>query len=385
MTICFFSAQYLPTPGGVERYTWNLALRCVRGGGRAIVVTSALDGLPDHEVDGDGIEIYRLPVFPAMGGRFPVLRPGPALGRLTRRLWREGIDFCVIQTRMYVQSVWAARAVRRRGIPALVIDHSTGYMPMGGGLPGLAGRCYEQLACRLVRAAEHPFYGVSGAACRWLRTFGVQAAGCLPNAVDPQALAEEARQDALDWRAALGLPAGAPLVAFVGRLIPEKGAAALAEAAAGLPGVTVAAAGAGPQADALRAAGVRVLGALPHARVVQLLCQADCYCLPTRYAEGFPTTLLEAAACGCPIVCTPTAGTEELLPGPGYGTLLESADPAAIRRALQAVLADPAAARQKAQAARRRVQERFTWDAVFATIKAIAAGAARPPAADREC
>ena len=30
MTICFFSAQYLPTPGGVERYTWNLALRCVR-------------------------------------------------------------------------------------------------------------------------------------------------------------------------------------------------------------------------------------------------------------------------------------------------------------------------------------------------------------------
>ena len=44
MTICFFSAQYLPTPGGVERYTWNLALRCVRSGGRAIVVTSALPG-----------------------------------------------------------------------------------------------------------------------------------------------------------------------------------------------------------------------------------------------------------------------------------------------------------------------------------------------------
>ena len=27
MTICYFSAQYLPTVGGVERYTWNLARR----------------------------------------------------------------------------------------------------------------------------------------------------------------------------------------------------------------------------------------------------------------------------------------------------------------------------------------------------------------------
>ncbi len=32
MTFCFFTAQYLPTPGGVERYTWNLARRCVAAG-----------------------------------------------------------------------------------------------------------------------------------------------------------------------------------------------------------------------------------------------------------------------------------------------------------------------------------------------------------------
>ena len=40
MTICYFSAQYLPTVGGVERYTWNLARRTVAAGHRAIVVTS---------------------------------------------------------------------------------------------------------------------------------------------------------------------------------------------------------------------------------------------------------------------------------------------------------------------------------------------------------
>ena len=116
MTICYFSAQYLPTVGGVERYTWNLARRTVAAGHRAIVVTSALPNLPDHEIDGDGIEIYRLPVWPVMNGRFPVIKPGARFHALTAQIWAQKPDFCVVQTRMYTQSVWAARAAKRRGV-----------------------------------------------------------------------------------------------------------------------------------------------------------------------------------------------------------------------------------------------------------------------------
>ena len=61
MTFCFFTAQYLPTPGGVERYTWNLARRCVAAGHRTLIVTSALPGLPARERDAYGLEIFRLP------------------------------------------------------------------------------------------------------------------------------------------------------------------------------------------------------------------------------------------------------------------------------------------------------------------------------------
>ena len=181
MTICYFSAQYLPTVGGVERYTWNLARCTVAAGHRAIVVTSALPNLPEHEIDGDGIEIYRLPVWPVMNGRFPVIKPGARFHALTAQIWAQKPDFCVVQTRMYTQSVWAARAAKRRGIPMLVIDHSTGYMPMGNGLLGACGRLYEQIACRLVRGTGAPFYGVSAAACRWLHTFGITAAGTMPS------------------------------------------------------------------------------------------------------------------------------------------------------------------------------------------------------------
>lgn len=381
MTILFFSAQYLPTVGGVERYTWNLALRTVRAGHRAVVVTSALPGLPDRETDPDGIEIIRLPVWPVMKGRFPVVRPAGAAA-LERAMEERKTDFCVIQTRMYTQSILAARAARRHGVPAIVIDHSTGYMPVGGGAVGLAGRLYEQLACGLIRRTGPDFYGVSAAVCRWLKTFGITAKGCLPNAVDPEALQREAAQRPMDWRTRLGLSADTRLVLFVGRLIPEKGAAALAEAVQGLPGTVLVAAGDGPDRSRLQELGAVAAGAVPHRMVVQLLNQADVYCLPTRYAEGFPTTLLEAAACGCPILCTPTAGTEELLPGPAYGTLLEDTSPQTIRAALKTLLDDPDTAREKARAARSNLCAHFTWDAVFARIMAIAQEKTKEQAGD---
>ncbi len=373
MTFCFFTAQYLPTPGGVERYTWNLARRCVAAGHRALIVTSALPGLPARERDAHGLEIFRLPAFPVMGGRFPVLRPLPPAADL----WAQGIDFAVIQTRMYTQSIWAARQCKRRGIPALVIDHSTGYM-MHGGLSGLAGRWYEHFACGLIRRCGFPFYGVSRDVCRWLQTFGITAAGTLPNAVDPEELAALAQAEPrTDWRQQLQVPEGGHLVAFVGRLIPEKGAMQLAEAVQQLPGCVLAVAGTGPQEEALRALGgpVRVLGALPHDQIVQLLSQADCYCLPTQYAEGFPTTLLEAAACRCPILCTHTAGTGELLPDEDYTLYLEDTRPETLAAALQALLRDPKAARRRAERAFENLSAHFTWQAVFATMMKMAQNA----------
>lgn len=372
MTFCFFTAQYLPTPGGVERYTWNLARRCTAAGHRALIVTSALPGLPDRERDDYGLEIWRLPALPVMNGRFPVLRPfAPAAD-----LWSQDIDFAVIQTRMYTQSVWAARQCKKRGIPALVIDHSTGYM-MHGGLGGLLGRGYEHLACGIIRRCGFPFYGVSRDVCAWLRTFGVEAAGTLPNAVDPGELQALAQTDPADWRQKLQVPAGGRLVVFIGRLIPEKGALRLAKAVQQLPGCTLAVAGTGPEAEALRALGgsIQVLGALPHARIIQLLCQADCYCLPTEYAEGFPTTLLEAAACRCPILCTHTAGTGELLPDGSYAAFVADTDPATLAGALRALLADPEGARARADRAYARLCGRFTWQAVFATMMEVARNA----------
>ena len=87
MTFCFFTAQYLPTPGGVERYTWNLARRCVADGHRALIVTSALPGLPVH--------CFALPEKPLPAAAFEEqmalagLTPEGLYKQITA-LWEEG-------------------------------------------------------------------------------------------------------------------------------------------------------------------------------------------------------------------------------------------------------------------------------------------------------
>ncbi|MBQ3008418.1 MAG: glycosyltransferase [Oscillospiraceae bacterium] len=74
MNFCFFSTQYLPTVGGVERYTFNIARLLIQRGHRVTVVTSALPGLPERETDSYGIDVVRVPSYLLMNGRFPFVK-----------------------------------------------------------------------------------------------------------------------------------------------------------------------------------------------------------------------------------------------------------------------------------------------------------------------
>lgn len=378
MTICFFSAQYLPTIGGVERYTYNLAKRVVAAGHKAIVVTSALPGLPQQETDGDGIQIIRLPVWPLMNGRFPVLKPGREFNEIAKTIWEHHPDFCLINTRFYISSLYAAYQCKKRKIPAIVVDHSTGHLPMGNPILNFAGACYEHLAAAFLKHYTSHFFGVSQAVCGWLEHFHIRSEGQLYNAVDPKEVQALAHQpNAIDWRNALKLSPDTRIIAFVGRIIPEKGVVELIQSftAANLTDCALVIAGDGPLLAQLQAncpEHVYLLGSTPYAHAMQLLAQADLYCLPTYYAEGFPTTFLEAAACGCAILTTRTGGSDELLPDESYGMQLQSVEINSLTKALHDCMENASWRSIAAQKTQQRLQQLFTWDAVTEHLLALA-------------
>ena len=124
-------------------------------------------------------------------------------------------------------------------------------------------------------------------------------------------------------RAGLGLPDGR-LVLYVGRLVAAKGLLELLEAwmqlAAADPSLRLAFVGEGGLREELfrraRARGFsdRVLlpGISAPAQVAEWMRACDVMCLPS-YSEGFPNVLIEALACGRPIVATPVGGIREIV------------------------------------------------------------------------
>jgi glycosyltransferase involved in cell wall biosynthesis len=76
-----------------------------------------------------------------------------------------------------------------------------------------------------------------------------------------------------------------------------------------------------------------------HAGVMELLTAADIFCFPTTSSEGFPKAVLEALACGLPVVSTRVSILAELL-SDGGGVLLDDTSPSAIARAIRSCLDD---------------------------------------------
>lgn len=372
-TFLFFSAQYLPTAGGVERYTCNLARKLTARGNRVIVATSALQGLPTRETDTDGVEIYRFPSFPFLHGRLPLLRPSREFFRLAKQLWSQNVDFCVINTYFYPLSMYAASQARKRRLPRLVINHGSAWLMTGSKPLELAGKLYEHCAARLCRHDCPGFYGVSEAAAQWLTTFSITPKGVITNAIDPEEVPHAAAAGT-DWRERLRLPSGAPVIAFVGRMIPEKGVdsllAALPRIRQAHPSACLLMAGTGPLYEKYCQSppeGAFLLGAQPYPDVLALLKQADIFCLPTR-SEGFACTVLESAALGCPILTTATGGSPQLLPDDSYGILLKDMAPDTVADACIRALSDSGWQQTAARKARERLLENYTWDAAVAQL-----------------
>jgi teichuronic acid biosynthesis glycosyltransferase TuaC len=163
-------------------------------------------------------------------------------------------------------------------------------------------------------------------------------------------------------RAALGLE-GRVLLS-VGHLIERKAHDLVIRALASLPGMRLVIAGDGPLAGELRglasslgvADRVRFAGSIAQRDLAKYYSSADLLVLASS-REGWANVLLEAMACGTPVVASNVWGTPEVVAAPEAGLLLDARTPEAIARAVTSLLARP-----PSREAVRAYAERFSWD-----------------------
>ena len=374
---CFFVANYLPNLGGVERYTLNLANKLVSRGNEVTIVTSNVFGLPAQEVI-DGTEIIRLPCKNLLNGRFPVYLPCKQSRELLCSLDEKHFDFAVIQTRFYVHSWIGARYAGKRDISRIVIEHGTDHFTVNNPFWDKLGHFYEHWITRRIKHYCTDFYGVSQACCEWLKHFEIEPKGILYNAVDPERIRQAARETDADYRKKFGGEEKI-LVCYSGRLVLEKGILKLTEAIEklnreGLPAELLVA-GDGDLTEQLEQADqqhVHLLGKLDFPHVAALYRDSDIFCLPTDYPEGFPTSVLEAAASGCFVITTPRGGSRELVVSDEYGIILEENTVENLAAAIRKAATDSEYRKRAEANAYERVSELFTWDRICDRITGIA-------------
>ena len=186
-------------------------------------------------------------------------------------------------------------------------------------------------------------------------------------------------------RAELGLAEG-PVLLFVGRIQPLKGADVAVRALAGLdgfPSATLVLVGgpSGPDGAAEMAklhelvvecgveARVRFVAPQPHAGLATYYRAADLCLVPSR-AESFGLVALEAAACGTPVVAAAVGGLRTLVVHDVTGFLVEGRDPADFASCADRLLGDPTLAADMGARAG-TLARRYRWSITAARLRRV--------------
>ena len=373
LRIAFFSAQYPPHMGGIENFTQNLARALGNRGHAVTVVTNDTNSIGAGWACEDGFDVLRLPCVPLVDGRLPLPKPSTVRRELLKELSAREFDGVLVNARFYPHSLLGMKIARARGLAPLVLDHGSAYLSFSNPLLDPCVRIYEHVMTALGKRYKPRYFGISHKSVEWLRTFGIEAEGVISNSIDAAEFRECASRR--DFRAELELDKDDFLVAFVGRLIPEKGISSIIEASRNCElisrRVVFALAGDGPLADEVKAAegpNLRWVGRLGKNDVSALLQQSDALCLPSR-SEGFSTTLLEAGACGCPAVVTDIGGARELIPDEHYGTIIKSMATSSIIAAIVHLADDSLLLMEQRRDCQSLVEKNYSWNSTAESVE----------------
>lgn len=125
-------------------------------------------------------------------------------------------------------------------------------------------------------------------------------------------------------------------------------------------------------ADLLQAAGFAGLAWLPGERrdVSDVMQGLSCFVLPS-LAEGISNTILEAMACGLPVIATAVGGNVELVQDQATGMLVASDDVEAMAAALVRLYRNPGRAQAMGQAGRDEVDRKYSLRAMVAAYQRV--------------
>lgn len=383
--ICIFTETYYPVVGGGETQARALAEGIAAEGLPVVVVTRRSDAaLPKTEQLGP-VTVYRLPP------------PGH------KHYWKWGLlitSFPALIRLRHQYDVLLVSGFRVVGVTAVVVsklfrkacvlkadslgEMSGDFFAAGMARVGLSPssspfRLFLWLRNRILRRAD-AFVAISSAVATELRDYGVKSGviRMIPNSVDVHRFSPVAPQERAALRQKLGLPPGDKIVVYTGRLVSYKGLPLLLRVwqdirakhddarllLVGSGGLDIhnceAELKAYVSGNGLETS-VRFTGSVDN--VHEYLQASDIFVFPTE-REAFGISLIEAMACGLPVISTCVGGVRDILQHRQNGLVVEPGESEPLCEALDLLTTDGALAVSLGKAGRQTVIERYSKERV---------------------
>jgi teichuronic acid biosynthesis glycosyltransferase TuaC len=311
---------------------------------------------PRHEVR-SGIDVSH-PRYAMVPGAGMYIQPFTLARAGIRRLYAlrsEGFDCDVVDAHYFYPDGVAAALLARRFAKPLVIT------ARGSDINMLARLPYPRRLIVWAANQARAIVTVSSALKQSLISLGIDAHRIvvLRNGVDLDLFRPVPQRAA---RETLDISEG-PLMLSVGNLVPEKGHALAIDALAELPGMRLAIVGDGPDRKTLEQRAERLgllarvffLPVRPQSELKLVYSAADVLILASS-REGWPNVLLEAMACGTPVVAADVGGVPEIVTDAAAGRVVTERSGPAFASTVRAVL-EAGVSRE----ATRQFAQRFDW------------------------
>jgi glycosyltransferase involved in cell wall biosynthesis len=165
---------------------------------------------------------------------------------------------------------------------------------------------------------------------------------------------------------------------YLGRLSPEKGCRELLHAWQSLGGISLKVIGAGPLRDELVAyaghhgpAQIEFVDWLPREAALDMLRHARAMVFPSTLYEGLPMSIIEAFACGVPVIASRTGAMAEIVTDGVTGLHFTAGDAADLAAKVRWAWDHPAEMAEMGRAARREYEQKYTAERNYAQLLRI--------------
>lgn len=383
--VCILTETFYPEIGGGETQARSLAEGLRQQGWEVLVLTRRSDAsLPRREAIG-GVPVYRIgPSGAAHWKKWGLLLSSiPALIRLSRRYDVVFVSgFRVVgMTAVIVSKLFSKACVLKAdSLGEMSGDFFTAGLTRVGLRPSsTAFRLFLRIRDSILMRAD-AFVAISSAVAEELTAHGVRPGSIrmIPNSVDTHRFSPVTpiERDAL--RRKLGIPVDDKIVVYTGRLVSYKGLPLLLQVWRDIQqthnNVRLLLVGPGgldihnceaelklyAVTHRLRES-VHFIGSVDN--VHEYLQASDIFVFPTE-SEAFGISLIEAMACGVPVISTPVGGVKDILQHRQNGLVVQPGDPGQLFEALDALMNDTALAVRLGDAARHTAQHRYSAEIV---------------------